>query len=612
MQNESNILKKLVSGIDDFSIRTKLILTVVSIILVLGVLMGSYLNVVQTNMMKTELNEKGISITRNLAENSVNPILTNNQVRLQWLVKTIKESEPEVVYVFITDERGEVLVHTFSGGFPVDLVGINPAAAGVGTLLLDTEQGFIRDISYPVLDGSAGEVHVGISQESISTTAGKFTRYLLLFVLLLLIVGSNVAYIAGSVVSRPIMELRNSVEIFGNGDLDHKASISSQNEVGQLADSFNDMADHIGYLIKEKEKAAKEVLETRNYLTKIVSGSLDGIIVIDDAGKIEFANEAFIQIAEADESQLIGYDIQSFVPENNEELESFLATQDKDATFMKELSFRTRDGRDKSVVVSIAIVEYRNKIKYVAVAKDMTEVKKLEQMKRNIIANISHELRTPLNIMKGYVEISIDEIDPQKRNTFLEKSLKALERQNWMIQDLLEIARYDDELEKLDMVKTSINCVVDIACKSFNGKLDASGLDINIKPGQDKFVKADPEKLAYALTKLMDNAMKFTNKGGSIEIGTSQEDEMALVYVKDTGVGIPADKLDLIFERFYQVDSSSTRKYGGNGLGLSIVKDIIDKHKGRVWVDSVPGEGSTFYFTVPYFDDASTNIISSI
>jgi two-component system sensor histidine kinase VicK len=612
MQRELNILEKFVSGIDDFSIRTKLILTVVSIILVLGVLMGSYLNVVQTNMMKTELNEKGISITRNLAENSVNPILTNNQVRLQWLVKTIKESEPEVVYVFITDEHGEVLVHTFSGGFPVDLIGINPATAGTNTLLLDTEQGFIRDISYPVLDGSAGEVHVGMSQESISTTAGKFTRYLLLFVLLLLIVGSNVAYIAGSVVSRPIMELRNSVEIFGNGDLDHKASISSQNEVGQLADSFNDMADHIGYLIKEKEKAAKEVLETRNYLTKIVSGSLDGIIVIDDAGKIEFANEAFIQIAEADESQLIGYDIQSFVLENNDELESFLATQDKDATFMKELSFRTSDGRDKSVVVSIAIVEYRNEIKYVAVAKDMTEVKKLEQMKRNIIANISHELRTPLNIMKGYVEISIDETDLQKRNGFLEKSLKALERQNWMIQDLLEIARYDDELETMDIVKTSINCVVDIACKSFNGKLDASGLDINIKPGQDRFVMADPEKLAYALTKIMDNAMKFTDKGGSIDIGTSQEGDMALVYVKDTGVGISADKLDLIFERFYQVDSSSTRKYGGNGLGLSIVKDIIDKHKGRVWAESVPGKGSTFYFTVPYFDDSSTNPISSI
>ncbi|MDK2948342.1 MAG: two-component system, OmpR family, sensor histidine kinase VicK, partial [Methanolobus sp.] len=302
-------VEEFVLSIDNLSIRTKLILTVVGIILVLGVLMGSYLNVVQTNMMKTELNEKGISITRNLAENSVNPILTDNPVRLQWLIQTIKESDAEVVYVFITNERGEVLVHTFTGGFPVDLLGINPATNGVNTLLLDTEQGYIRDFSYPILDGNAGEVHVGMSQENIRTTADKFTWYLFLFVLLLLIVGSNVAYVAGSVVSNPILELKKSVEIFGEGNLDHKALITSNNEIGQLADSFNDMADHIGYLINEKEKASKEILETRNYLTKIVSGSLDGIIVIDDTGKIEFANEAFMQISEEDEDKLIGYDV---------------------------------------------------------------------------------------------------------------------------------------------------------------------------------------------------------------------------------------------------------------------------------------------------------------
>jgi two-component system sensor histidine kinase VicK len=596
-----NIVEEFALSIDNFSIRTKLILTVVGIILVLGVLMGSYLNVVQTNMMKTELNEKGISITRNLAENSVNPILTDNPVRLQWLIQTIKESDTEVMYVFITNEHGEVLVHTFTGGFPVDLLGINPATDGVNTLLLDTEQGHIRDFSYPILDGNAGEVHVGMSQENIRTTANKFTRYLLLFVLLLLIVGLNVAYVAGSVVSNPILELKKSVEIFGEGNFEHKANISSNNEIGQLADSFNNMADHIGYLIKEKEKASKEILETRNYLTKIVSGSLDGIIVIDDQGKIEFANKAFTQIAEEDEDKLIGYDVLSFVMEKSEELTSFFESPDIDSTFMNELSFKTRSGRDKTIMVSIAVVEYRNEVKYVAVAKDMTDVKKLEQLKRNIIANISHELRTPLNIMKGFVEIAFDEPDQQKRNSFLERSLKALDRQNWMIQDLLEVARCDDELENMDIVKTSINSIVDIAIKSLNGKLDASGLEITLRKDQDQFVKADPEKLAYALTKIIDNALKFTDKDGSVEIGTFQKDGKAGVYVKDTGVGIPDEKQELIFDRFYQVDSSSTRKYGGNGLGLAIVKSIIDQHEGRLWVESVPEEGSTFYFTVPGF-----------
>jgi PAS domain S-box-containing protein len=387
------------------------------------------------------------------------------------------------------------------------------------------------------------------------------------------------------------------VEIFGKGDLDHKAHISSNNEIGQLANSFNDMADHIGYLIKEKEKASKEILETRNYLTKIVSGSLDGIIVIDDQGKIEFANEAFIEISETSMDMIVGYNALSFVNGDND-MRYFFDSPDKNINFIKEMNFHAGNGKMKSVTMSIAVVEYRGELKYVAVAKDITEMKKLEQMKRNIIANISHELRTPLNIMKGYVEIAFDEPDHQKRNSFLERSLKALERQNWMIQDLLEVARCDDELEKMDMVKTSINCIVDMAFKSFNGKLEASGLDINIKKGPDMFVNGDPEKLAYALTKIIDNALKFTDKGGSIEIGTFQEDSGAVVYVKDTGVGIPDDQKELIFDRFYQVDSSSTRKYGGNGLGLAIVKNIIDQHEGRIWVDSVLGKGSTFYFIV--------------
>ncbi len=593
-------LKNIISNFDNFSIRAKLILTVVGIILILGVLMGSYLNVVQTNMMKTELNEKGISITRNLAENSVNPILTDNQVRLQWFVETIKESEAEVVYVFIVDERGEVMVHTFKGGFPIDLKGINPSIGKSSSLLLDTEMGSVRDISYPILDGTAGEVHVGMSQESIRTTVDKFTISLGLFVLLLMLVGSNVAYFAGSVVSRPILELKEGVKIFGEGNLDHKVTIQSRNEVGQLASSFNDMAEHIGYLIKEKEKNTKEILDTRNYLIKIVSGSLDGIIVTDDLGKIEFINEAFIKIAESQKDEIIGNDIYSFFKEQDENLKSVFNNPDGgNVNFIHELSFITSSGKMKSVIMSMGSVEYRDEVKYVAVAKDMTEVKKLEQMKRNIISNISHELRTPLNIMKGYVEISMDEANYEKRSVYLGKSLQALEKQNWMIQDLLEIARSEDELGTLDLVKTSLNGVVETACKTFNGKLETSGVDVVKKLEKDQLVKADPEKLAYALTKLIDNALKFTDKGGYVEIGTIPNEQESVIYVKDTGVGIPKENLEHIFEKFYQVDGTSTRKFGGNGLGLSIAKHIVDQHEGKLWVESRLGEGSTFYFSVP-------------
>ncbi|SFM25368.1 ATP-binding protein [Methanolobus profundi] len=596
-------LRGLVSDIDNFSIRTKMILTVVGIILILGILMGSYLNLVQTSMMSAELDEKGISITRNLAENSINPILTDNQVRLQWLIETIRDSESEVVYVFIADEQGDILVHTFQDGFPIDLYSINPAIGGSSIMLLDTEVGYVRDISYPILEGKAGEVHVGMSQEHIRSNVDKFTISLGLFVLMLMFIGSNVAYFAGSVVSRPILELKEGVEIFGEGDLDHKVMINSNNEVGQLANSFNDMADHIGYLIKEKEKVAKEVLETRNYLTKIVSGSLDGIAVIDDGGEVEFVNDSFIRIARSGKEWIIGSSIYSFFQEKEDELRSFLTSADRNATFMKELNFTDMDGRLKVVILSMGSVEYRGEIKYVAVAKDITEIKRLEQTKANIIANISHELRTPLNIMKGYVEISMEEQDSEKRYSYLNRSLKALDRQNIMIQDLLEIARGEDGVHDMDLVMTSINGIVEMACKVFNGKLSTSDIEVMKKFSEDKHVKADPEKLTYALTKLIDNALKFTEKGGLIEIGTSPVDGGTRVYVKDTGIGISENDMEHIFDRFYQVDSSSTRKFGGNGLGLTIASSIIAGHNSRLLVISEYGKGSTFYFVIPDHSD---------
>jgi two-component system sensor histidine kinase VicK len=361
------------------------------------------------------------------------------------------------------------------------------------------------------------------------------------------------------------------------------------------------MAVHIGNLIIEKEKAATEVLDTRNYLTKIISGSLDGIVVSDGVGKIEFVNEAFVGITESEENELIGLDMCSLFKEKSEELKSFLRNTEISDTFVHELSFITRDGTLKYVILSMGSVKYRNELKYVSVAKDITEIKKLEQMKSNIIANISHELRTPLNIMKGFVEISIDEHNNDKRRLYLQKSLQALEKQSWMIQDLLEVARGDNETGEFNMVKTNINGVVEMACREIKGKLDASGINVTIKLGTDRFVKAEPEKLAYALTKIIDNALKFTDKGGDIEIGTLLDDDGAVIYTKDTGTGIPKENLAKVFEKFYQVDGTSTRKFGGNGLGLAIAKTIIEKHEGKLWVESELGEGSTFYLSVPYF-----------
>lgn len=591
----------------DLSIRTKLIVSVAFIILLMGVMMGSYLNIAQTKMMANELNEKGYSITRNLASDSINPILLGNNVKVSWLVDSVKESDSDIVYVFIANGNGDIIAHTFENGFPIALRSMNPAKEGLSTQLIDTEYGHIRDISYPILNGDVGEVHVGISQENIISTVNRFNLFFGIFLFIFLLLGMNIAYIFGSFISSPILELKDGVEHFGDGNLHQKIEVTSNNEIGDLAHSFNKMVDHISLLIEGKEKTAKELLEARNYLTKIVSGSIDGIVVFNSRGIIEFANEAFLKIVNCQSDEIVGKNVDEIINEDINEYKKgpkldYNKIVDKD----HELTSTNSDGALIYLLASVGSIEYDDHRKYVAVTRDVTEFRKLDEMKKNIISNISHELRTPLNIMRGYVELSLEEDDIERRNGFLEKSLKALEKQNWMIQDLLEVARDDNNGSELDMVKTNINGIIETSLNNLNGNLKSSGVVLNTNFAKDCFVKADPEKLVYALNKIIDNALKFTPKGGNVEVGSILNNSSVAIYVKDSGTGISKADVNKIFDKFYQVDGSSTRRYGGNGLGLAIAKKIVDKHNAKLFVDSIPDVGSTFCIDLPYFESKTS------
>jgi|Deesub1362B_J571_1020462.scaffolds.fasta_scaffold00928_3 PAS domain S-box-containing protein len=232
--------------------------------------------------------------------------------------------------------------------------------------------------------------------------------------------------------------------------------------------------------------------------------------------------------------------------------------------------------------------------------KAYEELKSLDELKSNILANVSHELRTPITIAKGAIELAMDEKDPKEKNQLLKMALNALVRQNFIVEDILEAAKFEKgevelKLEAVDMAQV-INLVTD--------ELKPMLIKENIKTeiNVDKklpLARADQKQLRHVLRNLLSNAIKFNREGGSITIEAREKLGMLEVCVSDTGIGIPKDKLDKIFERFYQVDSSPTRRYGGTGLGLAIVKEIVEAHGGRVTVESELGKGSKFCFTIP-------------
>jgi two-component system phosphate regulon sensor histidine kinase PhoR len=225
----------------------------------------------------------------------------------------------------------------------------------------------------------------------------------------------------------------------------------------------------------------------------------------------------------------------------------------------------------------------------------------LEKVRRDFVANVSHELRTPVTVIKGYAETLIDGVlatDPERAAGFLEKIHRHAERLASLVGDLLILS----ELEAGEPPQSSpvaIESAVEHACalleeKARNKKINIDRRGIEGAPP----VLADRSKLEQVMVNLLDNAIKYTPENGSITISTSEANDSVTITVADTGIGIPPKDLPRIFERFYRVDAARSREQGGTGLGLAIVKHIIQLHGGSISVESTPGKGSTFFFTL--------------
>jgi signal transduction histidine kinase len=229
------------------------------------------------------------------------------------------------------------------------------------------------------------------------------------------------------------------------------------------------------------------------------------------------------------------------------------------------------------------------------------ELQESDRLKDELVQNVSHELRTPLTFVKGYVDLLLDGemglINPDQQHALQIVGDKTAEITR-LIDDIMSLQRIESTnlmLETFSMVN-----LVEEAISCHRLTADNHGIFLLWDgPGQPVFVTADRGRLNQVFDNLIGNAMKFSPNGGTVQVNLTEEDGYVRVAIADQGIGVPSDKLDRIFERFYQVDGSARRRFGGTGIGLAIVKRIIDAHQGRIWVESEVNKGSTFYFTLP-------------
>jgi two-component system phosphate regulon sensor histidine kinase PhoR len=409
------------------------------------------------------------------------------------------------------------------------------------------------------------------------------------------------AYIILRYYTQPIRDMVDMVKRLTGSKLDRDAHVYSEDELGRLSKLIGEMGTHL-------QKKIDEVSKERDYLQTILKGMVEGVLVVDERGRILMVNDALRKILSLSSEVVDKAPLEAI---RNAELEEAIreAIQEGKSTAL-ELIFPLYGGKMLEVsVVGISPSPEEigkkegEKIKgAIAVFHDISRLKELEKIRQDFVANVSHELRTPLTTIKGYTETLLEgalkeEVAPQ----FLQVIQKHADRLTKIVEDLLTLSKIESKefqlkLERLPLSEL-IDDVLDFVKEAAERKKISISRSIIPYPLE---VMGDRSYLEQVFINLLDNAIKYTHERGEILISALEKTQREIqVVIKDNGIGIPKEDLSRIFERFYRVDKGRSQELGGTGLGLSIVKHIIQAHGGKVWAESKLGEGSTFHFILP-------------
>lgn len=345
------------------------------------------------------------------------------------------------------------------------------------------------------------------------------------------------------------------------------------------------------------EQAA--VAEAQARQDALFDSMIEGVLVLDEAGRVQFANRAFAQMFGAT-GALRGRALLEAV--RLHEIAEIVERAGVEGRVVDcELRLSGEPERWLQINAATMTGADRRRLGTILVVHDLTRLKKLERTREEFVANVSHELRTPLSLIKGYVETLLDgaKDNPGVAVRFLQTIQRNSERLQFLIEDLLTISELESGRITLTTRVLPLGGVVD---KVFGDLKDrATRKDIELRNETNEIIaQADERRIQQVLSNLVDNAIKYGRAGGMVAVTARLADDVTVeVSVRDDGPGIPPEALERVFERFYRVDKARSRDQGGTGLGLSIVKHIIQSHGGEVWAKSEVGKGTTFYFTLP-------------
>jgi two-component system phosphate regulon sensor histidine kinase PhoR len=395
-------------------------------------------------------------------------------------------------------------------------------------------------------------------------------------------------------VTRPLTRLTRTAEFIAAGGYGHKVYAESQDEVGQLAGAFNRMSKRLAAQFAQLD-------EDRQQLRAVLSSMTEGVVAIDAEQRILFANDRAGQLLDFPARAAVGRRLWEVVRQR--------ALQDVVEKALTRAEFHRQELRwdgpaARSVTVHVGRLSGTPPRGAVLVFHDTTELRRLESLRQEFVANVSHELKTPLAVIQANVETLMDGAadDPQHRGTFLKGIADQADRLHTLILDMLSLARIESGTEAFVFQAVALDRAVAECLQRHHGRAEAKGLQLVAVPpthGTPAVAWADEEAVGQILDNLVDNALKYTRAAGVIIVRWWAEDGLAALEVEDTGIGIAEHDLPRIFERFYRVDKARSRELGGTGLGLAIVKHLAQAMRGSVSAASRLGHGTTFTVRLP-------------
>jgi two-component system phosphate regulon sensor histidine kinase PhoR len=432
-------------------------------------------------------------------------------------------------------------------------------------------------------------LRIALPIQTIDARIAKLQRSLAGMTLLVTFLAVLLTLLIANQTTRPIRELTLAAEKMADGDLSVHLPVSSDDDVGQLSRALNRMADQI--------RNEVDALQTeRGKLEAILQQMTDGLVMVDETGAVQMINSSAEKMFGISGEQAIGSSLAGALRQH-QVVELWQQTQQSGG--MRSVSFEVPSKRIYLQGIAV-LLERELSGSVLLLFQNLTRQRYLETVRQDFISNISHELRTPLAALKALTETLAEGAleDPPAARHFLEQMDTEVDSLSLMVSELLELSRIESGRVPLNLTPTRPCMIVSPAVERLHLQAERANLEILLDcPDELPLVLADHQRLEQVVVNLLHNAIKFTPGGGRINVSAREALEAVIFSVKDTGIGIAEEDLPRIFERFFKADRARSKV--GTGLGLAISRHLVEAHGGKIWVESIEGSGSTFYFSIP-------------